>query len=386
MAALRAQCADPLPADSSLLRNWKRWEAGDSEPDAFYKRLIAKTFGTVTAAVFPISVHRGDDAELLHATGMDTVELLARMRACDVSPATLDAVRIAADRLCCEYPYAPPQQLRRDGLGWLRRILALLDRRLTLAQHHEVLRLAGLFALLVGCVEYDLGWTRQAEATRQAALSLGQESADPDIQGWAHEMRAWFALTTGDYRGVIASSEVGETIATGRGVAVQLAAQRAKAWARLGDRRQVAVALDQGRSLLDSLEHPSNLDHHFVVDPSKFDFYAMDCYRLLGDDNLARMYADEVIRSSTGLGGVERKPMRVAEARVTLGVVACREGDLGRAVAMGELALVGERRSVPSLVMCSRELSSTLRRHYPQEAPTMAYLERLHALATASVA
>jgi hypothetical protein len=62
---------------------------------------------------------------------------------------------------------------------------------------------------------------------------------------------------------------------------VRLAAQRAKAWARMGDRRQVEVALDRGRYLLESFT-PHNLDHHFMVDPSKFDLYAMDCYRILG--------------------------------------------------------------------------------------------------------
>ena len=70
-------------------------------------------------------------------------------------------------------------------------------------------------------------------------------------------------------------------------VAVQLAAQEAKAWARIGDRRQTEVALDRGRRLLDSMPYPENLDHHFVVDPTKFGFYAMDCYRMLADDKVA---------------------------------------------------------------------------------------------------
>jgi hypothetical protein len=57
-----------------------------------------------------------------------------------------------------------------------------------------------------------------------------------------------------------------------RGVSVQLAGQKAKARARVGDRRQVEVALDDGCNLLESLPHPDNLDNHFVVDPAKFDF------------------------------------------------------------------------------------------------------------------
>src|SRR3954453_23909807 len=64
--ALQAHAHMSLPAPGSLLRNWKRWEAGEVEPDDFYKPLIAKTFGTVTAAFFP---HQG--------TGRDTA-LLAR--------------------------------------------------------------------------------------------------------------------------------------------------------------------------------------------------------------------------------------------------------------------------------------------------------------------
>jgi hypothetical protein len=45
----------------------------------------------------------------------------------------------------------------------------------------------------------------------------------------------------------------------------------------MGDRRQVEVVLDRGRYLLESFT-PHNLDHNFMVDPSKFDLYAMDCY------------------------------------------------------------------------------------------------------------
>lgn len=242
------------------------------------------------------------------------------------------------------------EQLLIEGRTWLRRVVEIQDQRLTLDQHREVLSLAGWLALLVGCVEYDMGSRTAAESTRQAALSLhehealGKDAGDADVVGWAHEMRAWAALTTGDYRGVIAAAHAGTEVAGTQGVAVQLAAQEAKAWARVGDRRQTEVALDRGRHLLEQLEHPTNLDHHFVVDPSKFDFYAMDAYRLLGENRLAETYADEVIRVSTDFDGTERKPMRIAEARVTHGVITAREGDVERAVAQGELALALLRR------------------------------------------
>jgi hypothetical protein len=163
---------------------------------------------------------------------------------------------------------------------------------------------------------------------------------------------------------------------------VQLFAQEAKAWARMGDRRQTEVALDKGRRLLESLPCPENLDHHFVVDPTKFDFYAMDCYCTVGDNKMAENLADEVIQASTDFDGRERAPMRLAEARITLGVVKAREGDLEGAVDQGMRALNGERKSLPSLLMVSRDLTKVINERYSAEAEARDYLDQLNALTT----
>ncbi|MGH3713499.1 MAG: XRE family transcriptional regulator [Micromonosporaceae bacterium] len=376
--AMRSHTDRPLPDEDALLRSWKRWESGRHVPDGFYQPLIAKTFGTVSAALFDAVRERR--RAVTNVSGLDTLELLARLRSSDVDQVTLDALRVTADQLCSDYRHLPAVQLRTEGLSWLRRITGLLEHRLTLAQHREVLALAGWVALLVGCVEYDLGASRSADATRLAALSLGQEAEHAEIVGWAYEMRAWQALTKGDYQGVIAAAEAGRAAAPHHGVAVQLAAQQAKAWARLGDRRQVAAALDGGRALLEGMPLPDNPEHHFVVDPAKFDFYAMDCHRVLSEDRLATVYAEEVIRAATDWDGTVRAPMRVAEAQVTLGVVAARRGELAQAVDHGHRAWDGERSSRPHLLMLSAELESILSRRYASEPATRDYLTRLREL------
>ncbi|MFF7980198.1 XRE family transcriptional regulator [Streptomyces sp. NPDC007901] len=377
--ALRAHAPTELPAEESMIRQWKRWESGQM-PNDFYQPIIAALFGTVTRALFPGPARRDGDREILAASGMETLEIVSRLNRSDVDNATLDALRITTDRLASEYPYMPSEQLLIEGRQWLRRVVELHTKSLTLAQHREVLALSGWLALLVGCVEYDTGDRHAAESTRQAALSLATEADHAEVAGWAHEMRAWFALTTGDYRGVIAASQAGAEVAQHHGVAVQLAAQEAKAWARIGDRRQVEVALDKGRRLLEGMPYPVNLDNHFVVDPAKFDFYSMDCYRLVGEDKLARTLAEEVLRAGTDFDGTERSPMRNAEARVTLGVTAAREGDLEQALTMGERALEGDRQSVPSLIMTSRELAAEMRRRYASEPAAQDYLTRLQEL------
>lgn len=368
---------DKLPGVENLVRSWKRWESGTSEPSDFYKPVIAAVFGTVTHAMFPLAVRRDPEAELLAGAGLDTLELVARLQRSDLDGATLDGLRIMADRLCSEYPYMPAGQLLAEGRAWLHRVTDMRGQRITLAQHRELLVQAGWIALLIGCVEYDLGRRQAAETARLAALSLGTEAGHADIQAWAHEMRAWMSLTTGDYHGVIAAAGKGRDTAPASSVAVQLAAQEAKAWARIGDRRQTEVALDRGRQLLESLPYPENLDHHFVVDPTKFDFYAMDCYRYLGDDAVAGNLAREVISAAIDFDGRERAPMRLAEAHVTLGVLAARQGDLELAVDEGTRALGGQRKSLPSLLMVSRDLTRALKTRYAAEPATVAYLEQL---------
>ncbi len=377
---LRMHSTEELPSEESLIRNWKKWEAGDHLPDAFYRPIIARMFGTVTAALFP-EPNPTRNAAILAASGMSTMEIVSRVRSSSIDNATLDALRITADQLCSEYAYMPSDQLRIEGQQWLRRITGLLDQRLTLPQHREVLSLAGLVALLVGCVENDGGDRRSAEATRRSALSLATEADDRRVMGWAHEMSAWFSLTDGDYPGVIAAADRGIAAAGDRDVSVQLIAQKAKAYARVNDNRLVTITLEEGRQLLEKQPYPEDINHHFVVDPAKWDFYAMDCYRVSGQDELARTYADEVLRASTDPSGHERAPMRGAEARITLAVAAAREGDLSTAIDLGERALKGDRKSIPSLIMVSQDLEHEVIKRYPNEPDTREYLDHLRALA-----
>ena len=300
------------------------------------------------------------DELLVVNTGMDTLELLRRVRASAIDSSTIDALNITVEQLGCDYPHADARELMKTGKEWLGKMTELLGNHLTLAQHREVLQQAGMLALLVGCLEYDLGDARSAEATRRMALELGKEAEDPGIVGWAHEMLAWFHLTAGNFRAVIPAAEAGALAAPSHSVAVQLYGQQAKAYARMGMAEEVHKALDQGSALLDRLPYPDRPDNHFVVDPDKWDFYAMDTYRIVGEDQLAQRNAEEVMRRSVNAEGVPVAPMRIAEAQLTLAVIAARRGDVDEASALGIQALQNGRRSRPTLLMVSNELEHEL--------------------------
>lgn len=370
-----------LPRSESITHRWKKWEAGENRPDDFYGPLVAAVLGTVTSALFPPELDKQSaELDLLSATGMNTLEIVSRLQASDVNDATLEGVRLTVDKLCSEYSRQPPQNLIAEGQQWLRRVVEMQEQRLTFRQRAETLELAGWLTLLVGCLEYDLGDRRAAEATRKTALSLGNEINNSGIMGWSHEMKAWFSLTSGDYRGVIAAGKAGEAASGNHSVTVQLIAQQAKAYARMGMDREMQETLERGRVTLDKMPYPENVENHFVVDPSKYDFYAMDCYRHVGDNSVARELSDEVIRVSTDFNGNARWPMRMAEAQVTLGVVAAREGDLDEAVERGRQALSGDRKSVPSLAMVSQDLATALNDRYADEPEAKSYLEDLRVI------
>ena len=287
---------------------------------------------------------------------MDASELLQRVRSSAVNASTIDALGIRIEQLCCDYSSADAHELVATGREWLSSVTALLGSPLARTHRRDVLSNAGMLALLVGCLEYDLGDARSAEATRRMAGELGTESDDPDIVGWAHEMLAWFHLTSGNHHAVIPAADAGIQIADARSVSVQLHGQQAKAYARIGMPDKVHQALEEGRALLDNLPCPDRPDHHFVVDPEKWDFYAMDTYRVAGQDRLARRNAEEILRHSVA-------PMRRAEAQLTLAVVAAREGDVDEAISLGMAALRTGRQSRPSLLMVGGELAHELGTH-----------------------
>ncbi|TCO64998.1 hypothetical protein EV192_101782 [Actinocrispum wychmicini] len=173
-------------------------------------------------------------------------------------------------------------------------------------------------------------------------------------------MLAWFHLTAGNFRAVIPAAEAGIREAPSHSVAVQLYGQQAKAYARMQMPEKVHEALEQGRALLDRLPYPDRPENHFVVDPDKWDFYAMDTYRIVGEDQLARRNAEEVIRRSVSPEGTLISPMRNAEAQLTLGVIAARQGDVEEAATLGIRALQYGRQSRPSLLLVAAELEHEL--------------------------
>jgi tetratricopeptide (TPR) repeat protein len=313
----------------------------------------------------------------------EVTELVRRTEASNINSASMEAIEQAIDQLACAYPYAPADKLHGQTRQGLEYVTKQLEDRMSLRQHRDLLVDTGWLFLLNACVQYDRGQREAAELSRNAALRIGIEAGHGEIQAWAWEIAAWFALTQGRYQDMLAAVEAGHVADSTHSVGVQLYAHKAKAYAHIGDARAVRDALDAGRARLERLPRPEHPEHHFIIDPDKWDFYEMDAYRLLGEDELASRHANEVIRVSTAPDGTEHSPMRIAEARLTLGVTAARQGELDQAITIGTQALGIDRKSLPSLILVAGELVRELQAHHPREAATQEFTELVKAVTRA---
>lgn len=324
---------------------------------------------------------RTDDPSALIAQGgagiWDIAEMLRRTEMSSINGAALESIEEGIDQLARAYPYANADYLHERTRNGLQYVTKQLEGRMTLRQHRELLVDAGWLFLLNACVQYDRGQREAANLSKAAALRIGQEVGHGEIMAWAWEIEAWFALTQSRWQDMLDAVAAGHVADQTHSVGVQLYAHKARAAARMGDARLVRESLDAGRARLDRLPRPDHPEHHFIIDPDKWDFYEMDAYRLLGDDERAATHARSVIRISTGPDGTEISPMRAAEARLTLGVAAARTGEIEEAIGMGTTALEADRKSLPSLLLVADELDKELRARYPRESATRDFHEQI---------
>ncbi len=372
---LQELAPEDMPLDiESIVRSLKGWEAGKHKPGPRYKKVLARFYGTTSATLF------GPDQPVVEkepVPASDMLEVARKMQESDLDDSTIETLVETVDQLCCRYSAGEPEELWRDAAEWLAKVAHYLEWNQVNNRHErELLTQAGWLALLVSCLEHDLGRSPQAERSRQAAYLFGSAANQPRIVAWAHEVTAWFAETSGDDNLVIKATRAGQEVAPASDVGVQLAGKEAEVMARRGDKDGAREALERARSWMDDLPYPDSPGNHFNIEPSKFDKVIMRVSRLLGDYDLADMHAEQMIRSGRRPDGSHEMPMRVSDAKASMAVSAMERGDIARAVELGHEALDVPRRSLPSLHQAIAELINPLSERYPNEEGVPGLIKR----------
>jgi tetratricopeptide (TPR) repeat protein/transcriptional regulator with XRE-family HTH domain len=323
----------------------------------------------------PVDLPEPSGLEVVGEWALEALELSRHVAASDVSTGTLESIDRAVDRFCRDYPSTPPDLLAAKVQRYLRYVRRLLDGKKTLTQHRQLLVAGGWLAVLLACLHFDLGDREAAEATRDIGFQFATEASHQELMAWSYELLAWFALVDGHYRDTVTYAQTGLELAPSTSAGVQLAVQQAKAWSRLGDRREAEATMRQAAGALASQPAPSNPEHHFVFDPPKLSFYAATCYTWLGELDRAEEHAHDVIAQCLASPGLVRWPVRLAENRVDLGLIAVRRGQPDHAADLGRQALDSQRKSGSTLGRVA-ELDTVLMTTYADIPETQDLHER----------
>ena len=142
-------------------------------------------------------------------TDLDLIELARRAEASDLGSGTLGLLNAAVDGMCRDYPGADAAALSARAGQHLRYVTRLLSGRVTLAQHRELLVIAGWLSALIACTCYDTGDAMAARTACRMTQQFGSQAAHAVLVAWSFEIAAWFALVEGRYPETVALSEAG---------------------------------------------------------------------------------------------------------------------------------------------------------------------------------
>lgn len=290
--------------------------------------------------------------------------LAERAETTDVGGAAVEALEEVVELLARAYAGTDPSVLLAQVRRRAGEVAALLDRRVTLAQRRRLLVVGGWLALLGATLHVDLGDRAAAVGARSAAASLGRETDHRELAAWAVEIAAWTALTDQDWARAARLAADGESLApAGSSGKVQLAAQTARAAARLGDGAGVRAGLARAEAGVDRQGGDRPPDHHFRFDGRKLDGYTATALAWSGDP------AGEAIAREVAGRCAAGPARRLATARIDLGLILARDGRPDEAAHLGMLA-VASGRLVPSNRWRIAELDAALapRRDVPEVA------------------
>jgi transcriptional regulator with XRE-family HTH domain len=303
----------------------RRWEAGQQQPQAAQLRRLCEVLEAT-----PAELGLADTAVAADSIG-EALEVAALASASEAGDGLIEAALGSVDRLRRAYSRTPSEELRRALRSRLQAVRQLLGGQLRLGQRRDLLDAAGWLALLLGTVHFDVDEKEPAYAWRDAAMILGREVGDTELQAWAWETPAWFALAEERFRDTIELAETGLEVAPKSSVRVALNLQQARAWARLGDAPAATRALRNAGAALEPLPDPADLDDHYVSDPVRFAGMSATVYALLGLPGEAERHARQVIAQSGDATQRNYWPTRVGTAWVEVGFALAQQHKIDEA-------------------------------------------------------
>jgi DNA-binding XRE family transcriptional regulator len=265
---------------------------------------------------------------------VESVELLRRIEASELGPATVEQMQELVERLGGEYFAVPPAQFREAVLSWRRYVARLLEGRLTLGERRELYAVAGWLSGLVAEASLALGEEAGPHCT--TALALAQQVGDARLAGWVRGTQAQIALYAGDPREAVAFAQAGRLVApAGSAALVRSCTQQARASARIGDYGGTQIALDAAQDAWHILSQPLARSI-YSFGTSYLPYCAATAFVWLGDPRNAIRSAREAIEATNG---TPEAPGGRVISRIDMAIALAQDFEAEEASAIGLQAL-----------------------------------------------
>jgi hypothetical protein len=262
----------------------------------------------------------------------ETVQLARAAIESGATPAMLEGIETAVERYGREYSGTPPRALIARLQQLLREIESLRGHRLHQSDLKRLEVASGWTYLLLAATRFDIGDRSAAEAAREAAEFMGQETGNPEITAWALETAAWWSNFEGRWRQSLDFAVEGARLAPiATSARVMNLGKQLMTHGRMRNIRELERVLESAAEQVAKMPKPLHPDNHFVFDAPKLAFYAATAYAWAGDLQRAASNARDVIERAGGPGEPGWVPTRVAISRLDLASALVGSGDLDEA-------------------------------------------------------
>jgi len=318
--------------------------------------------GTVGPQVDRLGVQLGDP-RVLHA-----IRASQQASASSLGAGTVEQLQRAVERYSSVFRRTLPETLYPELLAVRLHVGELLDGKLTLDQHRDLLVTAGWLSNLLGLVCFDLGDQLAAGAWCGDVEERAQEAGHPDLAAWAAQTSVLMAFYSGQARKAVAHAMKGQALAPLGTVAhAKLVGQEMRAWALLGDTREVSNARRRAEHAIATLPVETPAQGAFSISRTAgCPPYTATSLLLLGQFRDAERLTREVIAAHYGIDGRDgpgEHPAGFALAHLRLAFALTGLGRLDEAIGAGSAALAAPR-PVRPVVSLAGDLDRALTRRF----------------------
>jgi transcriptional regulator with XRE-family HTH domain len=277
-----------------------------------------------------------------------------------------------------------PETLYPELLGLRLHVAQLLNGPLTPAQHRDLFVTAGWLSNLLGLLCFDLGDHMAATVWCTEVEKRAEEAGHPELGAWAAQTRVLMAFYGAKPRDALDYARKGQVLAPLGTVAhAKLVAQEMRAWAQLGDAREVAGARRRADQAIARLPAETPAQGAFAISRAGDPPFTATSLLLLGQYQEAEAITRMVIASHYGVDGRSgpgEHPTGFALAHLRLALALAGLGQLDEAHGAGTLALTAPR-PVRSVVVLGGEVDRTLTRTFGTTPAVRDFHDRYLAIA-----